>query len=466
MLGETGPAADLGLRSVGGVINPHQTESVAIDSDFLDAHEAEEFGYCTQFVIHGQELNVDELRSGFAGIADSTVIVGGGQAVRIHVHTADPGSALTYGVGFGELDELKIDNMSLQNRDWAAGHRERARPAEIRSGVSVIAVASGRGLADLFQDAGCAAIIPGGQTLNPSASEIIDAAMSAGTTDVIVLPNNHNVILTANQAAEADTGEIRLHVLATRTMPQGTGALLGFNPEVSVDDNLANMESARGAVETLEVTQAVRDSVVDGREVREGEYMAILDGKLAALTATPDAAAASQFDDGAVTVIDCGTASVGHMLQVIAAAEDAVAEDATLESVVSAAGSRAGKGYGFAMVDTLEYLQKGGRIGKAQAFMGSLLKVKPILKVADGEVLPVDRPRNVRRGLQRLEELVREQGPVSKLAVAYTTDAGPAEEMRNRLSDLADSANTYTLQIGSAIGTHVGPGAVAVSTLP
>ena len=176
--------------------------------------------------------------------------------------------------------------------------------------------------------------------------------------------------------------------------------------------------------------------------------------------------AASQFDDGAVTVIDSGTASVGHMLQVIAAAEDASADDAALDPVVSAAQARADRGYGFAMVDTLEYLQKGGRIGKAQAFMGSLLKVKPILKVADGEVLPVDRPRNVRRGLQRLEELVREQGPVSKLAVAYTTDAGPAEEMRSRLSDLADPENTYTLQIGSAIGTHVGPGAVAVSTLP
>ena len=178
------------------------------------------------------------------------------------------------------------------------------------------------------------------------------------------------------------------------------------------------------------------------------------------------AQAASQFDDGAVTVIDSSTASVGHMLQVIAAAEDASAEDAALDSVVSAAQTRAASGYGFAMVDTLEYLQKGGRIGKAQAFMGSLLKVKPILKVADGEVLPVDRPRNVRRGLQRLEELVREQGPVSKLAVAYTTDAGPADEMRGRLSDLAAPENTYTLQIGSAIGTHVGPGAVAVSTLP
>ena len=290
LLGEAGPAVDLGLRSVGGVINPQQTASVAVDADFLDAHEAEEFGYCTQFVIHGYELDVDTLRTGFSGIADSTVIVGGGQAVRIHVHTTDPGSVLSYGIAFGELDELKIDNMSLQNRDWAAGHRERARPTEIRPGVSVIAVASGKGLADLFQDAGCAAIIPGGQTLNPSASEIIDAAMSAGTTDVIVLPNNGNVILTANQAKDADTGEVTLHVLATRTMPQGTGALLGFNPEVSLADNLANMEAASGAVETLEVTQAVRDSVVDGREVREGEYMAILDGKLAALAETADTA--------------------------------------------------------------------------------------------------------------------------------------------------------------------------------
>ena len=290
LLGETGPAVDLRLHSVGGVINPQLTASVAIDSDFLDAHEAEEFGYCTQFVIHGQDLNVDDLRNGFAQITDSTVVVGGGQAVRIHVHTADPGSALTYAISFGELDELKIDNMSLQNRDWAAGHRERARPAEIRPGISVIAVASGKGLADLFLDAGCAAIIPGGQTLNPSASEIIDAALSAGTTDVIVLPNNQNVILTANQAAEADTGEVTLHVLGTRTMPQGTGALLGFNPEVSIENNLENMESARAGMETLEITQAVRDSVVDGREVREGEYMAVLDGKLAALADDPDAA--------------------------------------------------------------------------------------------------------------------------------------------------------------------------------
>ena len=288
--GETGPAVDLGLRSVGGLIDPAQTASVAIDADFLEAHDAEEFGYCTQFVIHGQGLNVDVLRAGLDRIAESTVIIGGGAAVRVHVHTEDPGAALTLGIGYGDLDEVKIDNMSLQNRDWAAGHRERARPAEIRPGVSVVAVASGPGLAALFQDAGCAAIVPGGQTLNPSASEIIDAALSAGTSDVIILPNNPNVILTANQAADAGLEEVTLHTVSTRSMPQGTAAMLGFNPEVSVTDNLANMELARDAVETLEVTQAVRDSVVDGQEVREGQFMAILDGSLVSLADAADSA--------------------------------------------------------------------------------------------------------------------------------------------------------------------------------
>lgn len=288
--GETGPPVDLGLRSVGGVIDPTQTASVSIDSDFLEAHDAEEFGYCTQFVIHGRDLSVEILRSGLDAIAESTVIIGGGSAVRVHVHTEDPGAALTFGVGYGDLDEVKIDNMSLQNRDWASGHRARARPEEIRPGVSVIAVASGPGLAALFQDAGCAAIVPGGQTLNPSASEIIDAALSAGTTDVIVLPNNPNVILTAAQAADAGADGVALHVVNTRSMPQGTAAMLGFNPEVPVDANLASMGAAGNAVETLEITQAVRDSTVDGQEVTEGQFMAILDGRLVCLAEVAEAA--------------------------------------------------------------------------------------------------------------------------------------------------------------------------------
>ena len=286
--GNSGPPVDLGLHSVGGAIDPGQTDSVAIDADFLEMHEGEEFGYCTQFVIHGDGLNPDTLRVGFGDIADSTVVIGGGAAVRVHIHTETPGPALTYAAAFGELDEIKIDNMSRQNRDWTAGHRERTAtpPAEIRPGVSVIAVAAGPGLAALFQDAGCAAIVPGGQTLNPSASELIDAARAAGTENVIILPNNRNIILTAQQAAAANDGSdgIALQVVATRSMPQGTAAMFGFNPELSVEQNLDNMTAASAAVASLEVARAVRDSVVDGQAVRQGQYMAILNGELAALS--------------------------------------------------------------------------------------------------------------------------------------------------------------------------------------
>ena len=309
--GDMGPAHDLGLRSMGNLIDPTQTASVSIDTDFLEAHEEEEFGYCTQFVIHGQDLKVDVLRAGLDAIADSTVIIGGGSAVRVHVHTEDPGAALTFGVAHGDIDEVKIDNMSLQNRDWTTGHRERARPTEIRPGVSVVAVASGPGIAALFQDAGCAAIVPGGQTLNPSASEIIDAALSVGTTDVIVLPNNSNVILTAAQAADADTEDITLHVVNTRSMPQGTAAMLGFNPEVSVTDNLNSMDLASASIETLEITQAVRDSIVDGQSVSEGQFMAILDGSLVALTPDPESAvidgiAHSSIDEDSIVTLYWG----------------------------------------------------------------------------------------------------------------------------------------------------------------
>ena len=314
--GDTGPASDLGLRNANGaVINPAQTASVSIADDFLEAHDDMEFGYCTQFVIHddgqGEGLAVETLRAGFDAIAQSTVIIGGGAAVRVHIHTEDPGAALSYGIGYGALDEIKIDNMSLQNRDWASGHRERARPAEIRAGAGVIAVAAGPGLAALFQDAGCAAIIPGGQTLNPSAGEIIDAAQQAGYRDVIVLPNNDNVILTAKQAAAATAagnGDIALHVVATRSMPQGMAAMLGFNPEVALADNLANMDAAGRAVATLEVTPAVRDAAVDGRAVAEGQFMALLDGALAALGDTAEAALRAALphcavaDDGIVTL--------------------------------------------------------------------------------------------------------------------------------------------------------------------
>jgi DegV family protein with EDD domain len=176
--------------------------------------------------------------------------------------------------------------------------------------------------------------------------------------------------------------------------------------------------------------------------------------------------AAGEFSDGMVSVIDSNTATAGHMLQVVAAAEDAARPDATAQSVTEAAAARAQRGFAYCALDTLEYLQKGGRIGAAQAFVGSLLKVKPILRVADGQVEPLERPRNMRRAVQRLEELIRGHGPASKLAVAYATDPAAADDLLSRLSDLVPADQSYTMQIGSAIGTHGGPGAIGVATLP
>ena len=176
--------------------------------------------------------------------------------------------------------------------------------------------------------------------------------------------------------------------------------------------------------------------------------------------------AAAEFSDGMVSVIDSNTATAGHMLQVVAAAEDAARPDATAQSVTEAAAARAQRGFAYCALDTLEYLQKGGRIGAAQAFVGSLLKVKPILRVADGQVEPLERPRNMRRAVQRLEELIRGHGPASKLAVAYATDPAAADDLLSRLSDLVPADQSYTMQIGSAIGTHGGPGAIGVATLP
>ena len=303
--GHTGPAADLGLLNMEGVIDPAQTASVSIDADFLAAHEGEEFGYCTQFVIHGAGLDTAELRAGFDAIAQSTVVIGGGAAARVHIHTENPGAAMAYAIGWGELDEIKIDNMSRQNRDWASGHRGRESgrhqnriqgqgqggPDSVRDGVAVVAVAAGPGLAALFRDAGCAAIIPGGQTLNPSAAEILAAAREAGVGDVIVLPNNDNVILTAEQAAAADTGAIRLHVVPTRSMPQGTAAMVDFNPVLSAADNLAKMEAAPTRRNHAgKWRRAVRDSVVDGQAVAAGRFMAIKDGTLVALGDTAESA--------------------------------------------------------------------------------------------------------------------------------------------------------------------------------
>ena len=254
-----------------------------IDRDYLDSTLESQWGYCIQFLISGDGVGLERVRKGIgAELAESAVVVGDDRYVRVHVHASDPGPALSYGASLGELHQIEIANMSQQNTDFVAGHRARARGA---AKLALVAVVQGEGLAELFRDGGCAGVINGGQTMNPSIGQILQAVDSTGAEDVIVLPNNTNVIATTEQSAGANPV---LHVVPSRTIPQGVAAMLAFNPEDPLEDNLRAMRGVLSAVATIEVTKAVRSSTIGGVSVDAGQYIGLLEGELATSGSTPE----------------------------------------------------------------------------------------------------------------------------------------------------------------------------------
>ena len=266
-----------------------------IDSDYLDATLDSRWGYCIQFLIEsdgeGEGLPLEQIRGRLGKeVSDSAVVVGDARYARVHVHAADPGPALSYGASLGDLHQIKIENMNRQNVEFIAGHRSHEpKPGSI----SVVAAAQGEGLAHLFRDHGCAEVIDGGQTMNPSVQEILDAAGAARGEETILLPNNSNVVATAEQSASVNPC---LHVVPSRTLPQGVAAMLAFNPVEPLDRNLEKMRSALETVITIEVTQAVRAATVEGKVVEAGRYIGLLEGKLAASGESPETALKAALD--------------------------------------------------------------------------------------------------------------------------------------------------------------------------
>ena len=255
-----------------------------IDSDYLSTTEEALWGYCTQFLIEGQDLDLEQIRERFTAMNDSAVVVGDDRYVRVHIHALDPGPALSYGVSLGEMSQIKLENMNQQNREFVSGHRARQEgPA-----LAVVAVAPGEGLARLFRENGCAAVVSGGQTMNPSTLQLLEAAQVAGAGDVIILPNNKNIVAAAEQVAGVENG--RLHVVPSCTVPQGVAALLAFNPEEPLEQNLKAMREVLGTVTTVEVTQAVRATTVGGVKVSTGQYLGLLEEQLAAAGESPEMA--------------------------------------------------------------------------------------------------------------------------------------------------------------------------------
>jgi DAK2 domain fusion protein YloV len=241
------------------------------------------YGYCTNFVIKGEELDPDKLRKKLEKRGQSVIVVGDNSAVRVHIHTLDPGDVMSYVIPMGTLHEINIRNMDEQYRDFLEMQKERMPEVEI----AIVAVVVGEGLSNVFSSLGATFIVPGGQTMNPSTKDLLQAVEAVPSEKVVILPNNKNIVLTANQVQSLTSKTIE--VVPTKTIPQGVAALLAFDYEADMETNVQNMNRARSAVKSIEVTRAVRSTRLGGLDIKKRQAIGFLDGDLVAVSDKTDA---------------------------------------------------------------------------------------------------------------------------------------------------------------------------------
>ncbi len=249
---------------------------------FEDIHSEDDFGYCTNFMIEGENIPYEDVRQTLADMGTSVVAVGDEQLMKVHIHLLKPGDALNYAVQWGSLSAIEITNMDHQRRDLhaAAAATPLAGPKsnEPVSELGVVAVAPGEGFRRIFHSLNVGAVVTGGQTMNPSIQDLVEAIDGLPQQVVVVLPNNSNIILAAQQAQQLTSKQVQ--VVPTKTVPQGMAALFALNYGVGIAENVAAMQRAINDVTTAEITTAVRDATVNDIAVRSGQTIGLLDGKL------------------------------------------------------------------------------------------------------------------------------------------------------------------------------------------
>ena len=241
--------------------------------EYSISNEEIEFGYCTEFIINNNKRNSESFAKEIKDIGDSMMVVEGDGFIKVHVHTNNPGFVLDKAIEVGELIDIKIDNMRYQHNN-----NFETKVEEEKKEYGFITVAMGDGIRNIFNDLNVDHIISGGQTMNPSTEDIVKAIDEISAKNIIVLPNNSNIILAANQAKELSDKNVI--VLDTKTVPQGISALLEFNEELDLEDNIKNMTDAFKRMKTSQVTFSVRDTTLDGKEIKKGDILGINDGKL------------------------------------------------------------------------------------------------------------------------------------------------------------------------------------------
>lgn len=284
------------LRDLKGL--PMVTPMLALQPDVsrlfvgmgIEAHDALEFDsrypYDVQFIIMGQGLDVPKIRAGIEAMGDCPLTVGDVAAVKVHVHVADPGKPISFGAQFGSISDVVVEDMQAQYQVYAAS-RAAAIPTvppvslliqETIPNISVVVVCSGEGLSNVFKSLGATVIVEGGQTMNPSTAQILDAVAQTLSDQVIILPNNKNVLMAAQQAAEVS--EKQAVVVPTQSIPQGVSALLALDQEASLEENSSAMLESAQEILTAEVTWATRDVKINGLHVKEGDAIGLLEDQL------------------------------------------------------------------------------------------------------------------------------------------------------------------------------------------
>ena len=290
--------------------------------DFMNTEDIE-FGYCTEimvrFEVDKEPFSEEQFRNELNPMGDSLLVISDDEIAKVHIHTETPGAVLSAGQKYGSLMKIKVDNMREQHAAIVNDDSAPVAPMKKVEKIpyAIVTIAMGEGIAKLLRSIGASYVIEGGQTMNPSTEDIVKAVKEIGAERVLILPNNKNIVMAAEQAAELL--DIEAAVVPTKTIPQGMAAILAFNPEVSVEDNKENMTEGFAHVKTGQVTYAVRDTSIDGVEIRKDDYMALAEGKI--ILSTP------QMMDAAKEVINHLVDEDSEIITVIYG-EDATEEQA------------------------------------------------------------------------------------------------------------------------------------------
>jgi len=306
------------------------------------------YGYCTEVMVqigkgttYDHEFDYDEFYKHLAQLGDSLLVINDDEIVKVHVHTENPGEVISWGTHFGSLVKVKVDNMRDQQQAVIDAQREdEAQAAKISEmtmpvpETAVIAIAAGDGVAKLFKSLGVHTVISGGQTMNPSTADIVDAIKASGANQAVVLPNNSNIFMAAEQAI--DLADVPVQVVKTRTVQQGLTAMMGYNPEAEASENANAMSDMIDDVKSAQVTQAVRDTTLNGVEIHNGDWMGIIDGDIQVVADSVEDAAEQSVekmldDDSEIVTIIFGADTKEKAANKLAKSVSAIDEDLEVE---------------------------------------------------------------------------------------------------------------------------------------